>query len=248
MAARSELAPPPPLADLEASRRIAIFLDFDGTLVDIAPSPSGIELPEELRERLETLSGRIGGRLAIISGRSAADLRRHLGPARIALAGSHGAEPFREDGSAIGSKPRPLPSAFVSAIEDFATQHETIRAEIKTYGAALHYRSDPDKEDEVQAFLSALARNGGFKVKRGKMVRELVRKEASKCGAVRVFLEEDPFASAMPIFIGDDVTDEDGFLEVERQGGFGILVGAPRETSARYRLPAPKDVHAWLGL
>jgi len=241
------LSPPPSLQELCDPGPVALFLDFDGTLVEIAPTPDGIEVPKTLGAGLFELSSRLGDRLALVSGRAIPDLERHLGPLRVARAGSHGAARELADGSPLGPRAESLPRGVAEALRAFA---ETcgFALEGKQHGAALHYRTNPALEPEGLSFANELARTHGLEVKRGKCVIELVRPGASKAGAVRAFMEVPPFAGARPVFIGDDITDEDGFVAAEELGGFGILVGDRSPSAARYRLPDPAAVHAWLGL
>ena len=241
------LPPPPRLPDLSRERPVALFLDFDGTLVELAPTPDSISVGATLADDLATLGARLDGRLALVSGRAIPDLQRHLGPLRVARAGSHGIARELADGSLLGDMPAPLPDDATAALREFAAAHG-FALEQKPHGAALHYRSDPSLEPAGLAFAQDLAGRHQLEVKRGKSVIELVRPGVSKEGAVRAFMQVAPFAGAVPIFVGDDITDEDGFRAAEALGGFGILVGERTPTRARYRLPDTTTVHDWLGL
>ncbi|WP_284125113.1 trehalose-phosphatase [Parerythrobacter aestuarii] len=243
MLQRSTLPPPPPLAELE---RAALFLDFDGTLVEIAEGPDAINVGEGLGARLEALAGRLGGRLALVSGRSIDNLTQFLGQLSLHLAGSHGGHVQSHDGEEL-QEAEPLPPAIGESLGQFAQAHGLLY-ERKSHGAALHYRGKPDLEGEAHRFAGELAEEHGLATKSGKCVIELVRPGADKGGAVRLLMERNPFAGTTPIFIGDDVTDEDGFAACHALGGFGILVGDRPETAARYQLSTVKDVHAWLNL
>jgi len=238
---------PPLLDELGASVPVALFLDFDGTLVDIAPSPDAIRVPPDLPARLEALARRMEGRLALVSGRSVADIERHLGPVRIALAGSHGLDRIGADGARIGPAPAPIPRAAMQAFEDFAAR-SGLEYEAKSHGAALHYRTAPALADAALAFAREIADENALQLKRGKCVVELAPQGADKAGAVHAFMGEGAFAGAMPVFVGDDITDEDGFLAARDLGGFGIIVGDRAGTLARYRLPSPTEVSQWLEL
>ncbi|WP_126172487.1 trehalose-phosphatase [Altericroceibacterium xinjiangense] len=238
---------PPSLDQLRGEGVLALFLDFDGTLVDLAATPDGIQIPEQLSDRLGRLRDTLGGRLALVSGRAVTDLERHLGPLTIARAGSHGAARMRADGSRIGEDAQALPPAVNAELAHFA-QSAGFDLESKDHGAALHYRRDPSLEQRGLDFVHDLADRHELAVKRGKFVIELVHRGADKAGAVRAFMAEPPFAGATPVFIGDDVTDEDGFAAAEALGGFGIVVGDRTPTRARYRLDSPQAVHDWLAL
>jgi trehalose 6-phosphate phosphatase len=235
------LPPPLPLTDEDA-----LFLDFDGTLVELAETPDRIRVPPALEPLLRRLRRKLEGRLAIVSGRSIADLERHLPNAGIAFSGSHGLE-LRFAGGAA------LPLSVPAGIDDvreraraFAAATEGLIAEDKPAGVALHYRQAPDAETRVLEFAAGLARRHGFAVQPGKMVAELVPRGATKGDALRAFMTEPEFANARPLFVGDDLTDEHGFTAAAALSGAGILVGAPRATAAAYRLPSAAAVRDWL--
>lgn len=238
---------PPSLESLLAGKPHAIFVDFDGTLVDLAPTPGSIAVPDGLGPKLCNLKERLEGRLAIVTGRALDDLERHLGPCPLARAGSHGASRIAADGARLGDPPRELPVAVVDAMQDYAGNN-CLLYEAKAHGAALHFRDDPVKEDAAEIFARQLARQHDLAVKQGKCVIELVQHGATKAGAVDAFMQIYPFAGAVPIFIGDDVTDEDGFAAAHEHGGFGIAVGNRASQCARHHLGTVGDVHRWLGL
>jgi len=240
-----QLPPPPLLADLAPSAGLAVFLDFDGTLVEIAPRPDAIEVPERLSEALARLAARLDGRLALVSGRAISDIERFTGPLTIACAGSHGADMRDAAGAPIGESPMKFSARVLGRMEEFATR-SGFALEAKPHGAALHYRDDPSLEGAGLAFARDLAASQGLDIKRGKCVIELVGRGANKGSAVSAFMALAPFAGAMPVFIGDDVTDEDGFRAVSELGGCGILVGDRQPSCARYRLASPAAVHHWL--
>lgn len=238
-----ELAPPPPLSSFDTP---ALFLDFDGTLVEIADSYDGIAVPGELLGSLTRLSETLAGRLALVSGRSVGDLEGHLGDIPFTVAGSHGGE-LRRAG-ATSAAVDPLPSALVDAAETFVQTTSGVRLEKKPLGLAVHYRQAPEREADVVAFAEEVAERHEVRMKRGKMVAELITHAGHKGTAVAALMSEAPFAGSLPIFLGDDVTDEDGFAGAAAAGGFGILVGERRETAAQYRLESTLAVHDWLGL
>ena len=241
------LPPPPGLDDLARNAPVALFLDFDGTLVGIAATPGGIYVPDGLGKALRDLAGRLGGRLALVSGRAITDLEAHIGPLGVARAGSHGIDRQHADGRALDSIPQALPQDARTELRTFA-EARGFDLEDKPHGAALHYRSDPSLEQAGLDFANGLADRCGLELKRGKCVIELVRPGADKGGAVRAFMNQPAFAGSCPYFIGDDVTDEDGFIAVGEFGGAGILVGDRDNTQAHYRLPDPPAVLDWLSL
>lgn len=247
MASDPALPSPPSLGELARSRPVALFVDFDGTLVEIASAPDAIKVPTDLAARLEGLHASLDGRLAVVSGRSIEDLENHVDNLRVSLAGSHGVSRRRADGSGLGPTPLALPEEAITALREFAGAHE-VTFESKRHGGALHYRARPAAEDMVRAFAAELAERHGLAVKHGKAVAELVQPGADKGAAVRAFMAESPFAGTLPIFIGDDLTDEDGFQAVRGFEGFGIAVGDRPSRHARYRLETVTDVHEWLTL
>lgn len=233
----------PPFTLLQGA---SLFLDFDGTLVELADTPSAIAVPDSLQPLLEWLSERLDGRLAIISGRAIADLEAHLAVPGIALAGSHGLE-LRAAG--LERPPIEVPTALAAAADAAASFAETapgLIAERKPAGVALHFRLAPTEEGRVAAFMADLAAASGLVVQPGKMVVELRPPGAGKGDAVRTLMAIAPFAGHVPLMIGDDITDEDAFAAAAACGGDGILVGEPRETLAHWRLPDVASVAAWL--
>lgn len=247
MAVSREPVAPPSLSALRARGPIALFLDFDGTLVEIAPGPEAIRVPRDLGPRIEKLGKRLDGRLALVTGRALDNLESHLGPLRVARAGSHGAARKLADGAALGESPAPLPDAACQLLREFS-QTSGLLLETKPHGAALHFRARPERESEVAALASELAGEFGLLVKSGKSVVELVSPGAGKDGAVRAFMAIAPFEGAVPVFIGDDVTDEDGFRAAGEFGGWGIAVGERPSQAARYRLDGVGQVYEWLEL
>lgn len=235
---------PPPPADL--LHGAALFLDFDGTLVELADAPDAIRVPDHLAPLLAGLAQRLDGRLALISGRGISDLENYLDLADIAVSGSHGLE-IRHAGGAIASPPLPAKMIdAIKAIQHFAEGVEGLIVEDKSLGIALHYRRVPEMEADVAAFVEGVANGAGLKVQHGKMMTELRPHGADKGDAVRAFMTEPKFTSARPVFVGDDVTDEDAFEAAAALGGCGILVGASRPTAAQFRLDGVDAVARWL--
>lgn len=226
---------------------ISLFLDFDGTLVDLAPSPDAIEAAAGLGDRLAMLAERLGGRCAIVSGRAISDIEKHIGSLRIAAAGSHGADIRLANGEALGQVPGGLPDVIERELREFAAEHE-LDYEAKPHGGALHYRSNPVRGDDAIRFAESLALSHGWAAQHGKCVIELVAKDANKGNAVFALMRAEPFVGSRPIFIGDDLTDEKGFVACGEIGGAGILVGQREGSAARYQLPDVASVHRWLGL
>ena len=239
----ARLLPPRPLDPA----RHALFLDFDGTLVELAARPEAICVEDGLRALLGRLGEGTDGRVALVSGRSVAQIDGFLHPARVAaVAGSHGGERRYADGRLE------LPGAadaFVVAGEAarrFAEARPGLLVEEKSFGLTLHYRLAPEHEAEAARFARALAAEHGFELQPGKMMLDMRLGGEGKGGAVRALMNEPPMAGAVPLFVGDDLTDEDGFEAAAAAGGAGVLVGPARETAAVYRLPDVAAVHDWL--
>lgn len=247
MVSSANLPAPPPLEHLLSTGRPALFLDFDGTLVELAPTPDSIRPLGDLSHRLGALAERLEHRLALVSGRALADIERHIGPLPIAGAGSHGADVRAADGAALSLPAGEFPAAIEREMRTFAHEH-AIDYEAKPHGGALHYRSRPALEALVHDFAQLLAARHGWKAQAGKCVVELVKGDADKASAVHMFMKSPPFAGAYPVFVGDDLTDEAGFAACRAFGSHGILVGDRAYTAAGYRLPDVASVHAWLGL
>lgn len=241
------LTNPPPLGALIEGGPVSLFLDFDGTLVDLAPTPDTIEPIEGLSAKLSLLAKRVGGRCAVVSGRSISDIEQHIGALPIAAAGSHGADVRTAAGDVLGDAPTGLPFEIERDLGNFAHEHG-LDYEAKPHGGALHYRSNPDGEEAALAFVEQLAGKHGWAAQAGKCVVELVTGKSDKGSAVFAFMRTTPFCGSRPIFIGDDLTDEKGFAACRDIGGSGILVGNRAETCAQYQLPDVASVHDWLSL
>lgn len=233
----------PPIALLEGA---ALFLDFDGTLVELAETPDAIMVPPGLPPLLRRLSKRLGGRIGIISGRAVADLENHLDCSDIAVSGSHGLELRLRDGSQVPLVAPVDLKEVKAAVRRFAEGQEGLLVEEKPRSVALHYRKAPGEERRVEDFMGRLARKFGLSLQPGKMVFELRPKGADKGDAIRAFMAEPEFAGARPLFMGDDLTDEHGFEAVKEMGGGGILVGPRRSTAALWRLDDVAAASAWL--
>ncbi|HET9108003.1 MAG TPA: trehalose-phosphatase [Steroidobacteraceae bacterium] len=236
--------------DNPALSAIALFLDVDGTLLEIAARPQAVSVPAELRELLRGLSLATGGAVALVSGRAIRDLDALFDPLMLPSAGLHG---FEHRGTSGEYRRRAAPSTAAleiarSAMQQLARQHGGLLLEDKQFALALHYRGAPQLEDTVVAAMQEVAARvrDEFELQCGKKVVELRPAGATKAKAVAAYLEEAPFAGRMPVFIGDDLTDEPAFELVNRLEGLSILVGDPRPSAARARLADVAAVRAWL--
>ena len=203
----------------------ALFLDFDGTLVDIAEQPHEVEIPSSLVRTLMALNDYLGGAMAVVSGRPIRQIDEFLRPLRIAVAGVHGTERRSASGAMTLLSTHPM-DAVEQAARKLAAQHASLLVEAKRGSIALHYRQAPELEAVcLETMLAAVHASPGVSLIRGKMVVEAKPGGASKGGAIEAFMREPPFAGRTPLFVGDDVTDEVGFSSVQRMGGLGVKVG-----------------------
>lgn len=237
-----ELSVPKPLR-----RDQALFLDFDGTLVDIAAAPNLVQLSAGLPRLLCELSQLLDGAVAVVSGRALDELIHLLAPFPGALGGQHGLRRRRCDGNILRCPVEPAIARSHSALASFASRHDGVMLEDKDGALALHYRQAPSLAAACRAFAECLvfANGGALKAIEGKMVVEVMPRSAGKGKAIAAFLSERPFRGRVPVFVGDDTGDEDGFAVVDRLGGISVRVGAGA-TVARHRLADPSAVLAWL--
>jgi trehalose 6-phosphate phosphatase len=224
----------------------AIFLDFDGTLTELAARPDAVVIAPGLPETLRRLSGALNGALAIVSGRPVAEIDHYLYPTVLPVAGVHGAERRGSDGH-LRRMAAPNIDLVVAAAQALAARYPALLVEVKPGAVAVHYRQAPELEHIcLDAMTQALSLADGMVLLRGKMVVELKPHRASKGLAVRSFLQDDaPFKGRCPWFIGDDVTDEAAFEAVQSMRGVAIKIGAG-ETLAQHRLDSPAELRRWL--
>ena len=234
----------PPLFD---ARRHALFLDLDGTLVEIEEHPRDVVAGETVRALLRRVCDAADGAVALITGRTIADADAILGGAIVNMAGVHGLE-HRIDGKL--NRDHAAASELRAALEDVRdlVSAGVLHAKVEEKGAsvALHYRHAPEIEQDVRACAAQIAARHRLRTLPGKMVIEIVAGAHTKGDALEAFLRAAPFRGRTPVAIGDDVTDEDAFAAAARAGGFAIRVGESRSSSAAYRLASPAAVHDWL--
>jgi trehalose 6-phosphate phosphatase len=216
----------------------ALFLDFDGTLVDLAPQPEAVVVPRGLIATLDALSQYLGGALAVISGRPIEQIDAFMAPLQVPVAGVHGTERRRADGDLALLSTHPM-QRVEAAAQELVALHPRLRLERKRGSLALHYRQAPELECTcLRAMQAAVEQSPGLTLLRGKMVVEAKPGGATKGHAIEAFMQEAPFAGRRPVFVGDDVTDEVGFIAVQRLQGVGVKIGEG-ESMARQRMDSP---------
>jgi trehalose 6-phosphate phosphatase len=230
------------------ARNWAFFLDLDGTLLEIADTPEAVDPGPAEVDLLKRLSEAADGAVALISGRSLGRIDELFRPLVLPAAGQHGAE--RRDAQGKRHRHRfPVSRLRPAAggIRSFAARHRGLVFEDKGASVALHYRLAPKLAAAAQAAMREAAEPLGeaVEVQNGKMVVELKPAGCDKGKAIGEFMCEPPFSGRLPVFIGDDVTDEYGFRMVNRLGGYAVKVGEG-PSAARWRLENPAAARAWL--
>jgi trehalose 6-phosphate phosphatase len=226
----------------------ALFLDVDGTIVEIAANPAAARVSTRAITALRLVRNKLGGAVALVSGRGLADLDRMFAPLRLPSAGAHGAERRTSDGN-IHKTPDPASLAPAEALlSSWVVKHAGVLLERKRGSLALHYRSAPWLEPAARVVVAAAAAAAGpeFHVQPGKQVLEIKSADVGKSRAIAEFMAEVPFAGRKPVFVGDDLGDEDGFEFVNSFGGHSIAVGVRRTTHARWRAEDEQQVLRWL--
>jgi trehalose 6-phosphate phosphatase len=225
---------------LSEARAIALFLDLDGTLLDIAATPDAVRVPDDLVANLAAAAMVLGGALAIVSGRDIGDIDRLLAPLKLPAAGGHGCVVRFPDGTRdeVATKVPPL---WIEDLQQIQHAHKGVLIEPKTHSVVAHYRNAPQTEALLRETAGRLVAqdNETFEVLSGHMMVEMRPRLASKGGAVHKFMPVEPFAGRKPVFIGDDLTDEDGFAAAVELGGVGLHV-------AEHFGGEPQHVRRWL--
>ena len=229
------------------SGNFAFFFDLDGTLATIKPHPDEVAVPPDVLAALNQLSLQHQGALALISGRSMAELDKLAAPYRFPLAGVHGAERRDiHDQSHIISLPLTLVQSLHAELALALDALPGTELEAKGMAFALHYRQAPHFENAVMELASSIVdKTPQLSLQPGKCVVELKPKGINKGEAIAAFMCEPPFLGKTPVFVGDDLTDEFGFTMVNQADGISVKVG-PGETQARWRLDGVASVWQWV--
>lgn len=241
------LRPPPPLLD----DACALFLDVDGTLVGFAEHPSAVALAPDVRAAIERLSERLDCALALVSGRPLAQLDALFSPLQLPAAGLHGHQLRHADGRLHDARSDQANIDWLRAVreqaERFAANHPGVLVEDKGASLALHWRTAPEAAAEVRAFADRHVRgNCSYRLQPGDHVIEFVPVGSDKGRALRMMMQQAPFRGRLPVFIGDDLTDEYGFEAANAQHGWSVLVGERENSAAIFQLADVDAVHGWL--
>lgn len=231
-----EIAAPAPRPDW------ALFLDIDGTLIDLAATPDSVEVPAMLAPALAEAKAWLGGALAIVSGRTLAEIDRLMAPLRLACVGEHGAVIRSPDGAIHRAGPdHAVPPAWKAALHNAVRDWTGVLVEEKSFGVAIHFRQAPPRERAIRQLVEALVAEDAarFEVLPASMAFEIRHRSLTKAIAVETFMPDPPFAGRVPVFVGDDVTDEDGFRAARAMGGLGLNV---KQAFAGQ----PSEVRRWL--
>jgi trehalose 6-phosphate phosphatase len=227
-------APPTP------ARNWALFLDLDGTLLDIAATPNSVIVPRDLISDLQGAARALNGAVAIVSGRALADIDRLLDPLKLAGGSEHGVVVRLPDGTEEGIG-QPVPVSWTQAFIDLQDAYPGVATEVKPHNVVAHFRNAPEREGDVMRLAQELvARNPrDFELIEAKMAVEIRPRAITKARPVERLMSMPPFEGRFPVFVGDDVTDEDGFAAARGHGGLGLHVATEFDSQ-------PQNVRDWL--
>jgi len=224
-----------------------LFLDVDGTLIELNDTPSRSDADPEIRTLLRDVAERLNGAVALVSGRTIRSLDELFAPLKLPAAGLHGVERRKAGGAMQGA-------SFVDAQLDLARAavkrlveaHPGTLAEDKGRIIALHFRMAPQHESSMRQAMIDIAKPLGsnYQIQNGNMVVEIKPRGFTKATAIKAFMQEPPFNGRRPVFAGDDLTDQDGFAMVEAQHGISIGVG--NRVHGQHQLENVEAVRDWL--
>lgn len=217
---KNTILPPEPQTDW------ALFLDIDGTLIDLAPTPEAVIVPPMLPPLIGAVQAKLGGAIAMISGRTISKIDEVFSPLKLPCAGEHGSAIRLPDGRMqYASEACKFPHPVYLEACDMTKDWPGVLIEEKTYGVCLHYRLAPEYKDKIRALASALVKKiPGFSILNANMAVEIRHHALNKGSALEFFMSTPTFKGRTPVFIGDDVTDEDGMRAAEKAGGHGLHV------------------------
>ena len=226
----------------------ALFLDMDGTLIDIAPTPDGVVIPDGLANLIGAVTARLDGALAILTGRPIADVDRWLAPLQPVAAGIHGAEIRTRPGGAVTRTAAPIDAAMVAAVRRVADSAPGALVELKPASIAIHYRQNPAAEPRIEEALKTVLKEGPdhLILCRGRKVLEIVPRHVSKGVALEAMMQLPEFRGRRPIMVGDDRSDMSAFEAAVRMGGRGFKVAGEQFDAGEAAFTGPAAVRAWL--
>lgn len=234
---------PPPQPDW------ALFLDIDGTLIEHADHPEGVSIPADLPARLEAARRALDGAVGLVSGRTIAWMDSKFAPVVLPASGQHGAETRLAPDAPVVPIPMPKWRApLEERLKRELASWPAVFVEHKPLSLAVHFRAVPEFGDAIMERVTRLGEELDPEVEflRGRFVIEVRQGGVHKGTAVAALMKTAIFANRIPVFFGDDTTDEDGFREARRLGGLAVAVGPRPTQQADYRLSGPVEVRAFL--
>lgn len=237
--------PPPPIPAPEA--RWALFLDVDGTLLELAPTPDSVKIPDGLVDLLRRLHAHLDGALALVSGRRIEVVDALFAPLQLPCAGLHGLEWRDSNGreSRAPINPGAL-AAMRSTVQRIVEKFPEVLVEDKIFSIAFHFRNARLQQAALRVELETIAFDTGFVIQAGIDVYELKPPGRNKGSALNMFMHDTRFHNRVPIYIGDDLTDENALSAAQKMAGIGIQVGTVMPSAARFGLADPAAVLHWL--
>lgn len=234
--------------DLDDISAHALFIDLDGTLIDIAPSPDEVVIAAGLPSLLARVTQQLDGAFAVLTGRPIADVDRFLAPLLPLAAGVHGAEVRSMIGAAVERRAEPVEAHIVKAVRGVAEREPGAIVELKPASIAVHYRLAPRSEAKIEEALRRILADGldHLILCRGRKVLEIVPRHVSKGAALEAFMALPPFHGRRPIMIGDDISDLSAMDAAVRLGGRGLKVAGEQFSAAESDFSSPATVRAWL--
>jgi trehalose 6-phosphate phosphatase len=235
-------------AALASPQDWALFIDIDGTLIGMAPTPDAVSVPAGLVPLLGRVAAGLGGAVALLTGRRITDADRLFAPLRLAASGVHGTELRAEPDGPVSNLAPPMPAAVLQAMHNLESLAEGILVEPKGAGLAVHYRNAPDARNALEAKVAAIVATApdDLAMRKGRMVIEVVPKRFSKATELTLLASRPPFRGRRPIMIGDDAGDEVALAAAERLGGLALRVAGEHFGPASADFAGVESVCVWL--